>query len=414
MKRGFNAESIAYKSLEFTEKLIHEYGPRLAGSEAGKKAAERLHAELVSVCDRAHMDTFTMRPGAFLGFLRVTPTLFIAASFLLLLGHVWAAAIGFTLAQAIALSQFICYWQVFDPLYAKREGRNVYGVIEPEGEVREQIIISGHHDSAYEFTLMTRVRGAYRACIAGMIVSLITAPALTWAWVIYRAVTGTTPAFATVHVVGVFAALLFILPMYFFKGENGTPGAGDNLIASAMAVKLAGFFGTAKKNGRGRLRNTRLIFLSFDAEEAGLRGSRAFVKKHAEELRSLPTRVLNMDSIYRRDRIKFLISDINGFVKLSREMAEECVAVAGKAGYSTGLFRVYPGVGGTDAAEFAKKNIRATTLIAVPTDVEKERMVYHTPDDTVENIEPGAVEACLHIVYDYIQKKDAEAGTCKY
>jgi len=370
----FRADRLARGALALTEKLITAHGPRLAGSEADFKTAEDLHAEFSAVCDSAHIESFSMRPGSFLGFLRVTPGFFIAAAVLLLLGHVVAAATFFTLASAVAFSQFICYRQVFDPFYTGREGRNVYGVIEPSGEPRGQIVISGHHDSAYEFTLMTRLRGAYRPCVAGIIVSLTAAPLLTWTWVLWLAFTGEAPVFAAAHTYGMFAD------------------------------------GAAKKAGRSPVRHTRLIFLSIDAEEAGLRGARAYAGRHGDELRSLPTRVLNMDSIYRKDRIKFLISDINGFVKLSRDMAEECVAVAEKAGYGAKLFRVYPGVGGTDAAEFAKIGVEATTLIAVPTDVEKEPMVYHTPADTVDNIEPGAVEACLRIVHDYIIKKDAEAG----
>jgi len=48
----------------------------------------------------------------------------------------------------------------------------------------------------------------------------------------------------------------------------------------------------------GRLAQTRLIFASFDAEEAGLRGSRAYVRAHRAELAALPTCNLNIDSIY--------------------------------------------------------------------------------------------------------------------
>jgi len=410
MKKKFDETDLARKSLVLTGKLIEECGPRLAGGEGGRRAAEKLHENLERCCDRAHLETFSMHPGSFLGFMYTSSTLFIAATFLLLFDYVLAAAAGYTLAQIMAFTQFICYWQVFDPLYPEREGRNVYGVIEPVEEARSQIVVSGHHDSAYEFTLMARMPRGYRICVAGMISALTVAPVFAWIIAGFRFMEGTTPQFATYFTWGAFVCFVFIVPMYFFMGKNGTPGAGDNLIASAMVVELARYFGELKKAGGGVLRHTRLVFASFDAEEAGLRGSRAFAKRHRAELLSIPTRVINLDSIYRADRIKFLVSDINGFVKLSRSMAEECVALAGRAGYEAKLFRVYPGVGGTDAAEFAKIGVEATTLIALPTDVEKERMVYHTRDDTVENIEPGAVEACLKIVHEYVMKKCAD--TC--
>ncbi len=410
MKNKFSEKRLARESLDFTEKIIREFGPRPAGSESAQRAAGKLHAELERSCDRAYLEEFDMRPGSFLGFLEVSSTLYIAATILLLFHYIIPATIGYTLATSLAFSQFICYRQVFDFLFRKKKGFNAYGVIEPKGEVRGQVVISGHHDSAYEFTLMKWLRRGYRPCVAGILVSLNAAPLFAWIWIAYQCITGTRPWFAGIYTWAMLASLIFIIPMHFFRSKKGTPGAGDNLIASAMAVKLAEFFGAGKTAGKSSLRHTRLIFLSVDAEEAGLRGARAFAKRHSGELLSIPTRVLNFDSIYRQDRIQFLISDINGFVKLSRGMAEECVEIAGKAGYPAKLFRVYPGVGGTDAAEFAKIGVEATTLIAFQTNVEKEPTVYHTRDDVVDAIEPGAVEACLRIAYEYIMKKDFEAG----
>jgi len=382
----------------------------LTGTENCRRAADELYEELNSACDTAGREPFEVRPGSFLGFMKVSPTLFIAATFLLFFGYVPVAAIVYTIAAFMAFTQFICYRQVFDPFYSVREGVNVYGVIEPVGEVRSQVVVSGHHDSAYEFTLMARLPRAYRFCVAGMILALTLAPVFAWASVASYNLWEGGSWIAPALTVGAIVSFVFMVPMYFFTGRNGTPGAGDNLIASAMIVELAGYYGSAKKTGNHHLRHTRLIFASFDAEEAGLRGSRAFVKRHREELRAVPTSVLNLDSIYRADRIKFLVSDINGFVKLSRSMAEECMAVAARAGYEARTFNVYPGVGGTDAAEFAKIGVEATTLIALPTDVEKERMVYHTQEDTVESIEPGAVEACIRIIHGYIINKDLHAG----
>ncbi len=408
-KRPLNAASLARGALRLTSRIIDRYGPRLTGTENCRRAADELYEEMKPACDTADRESFTMHPGSFLGFMKVSPTFFMAATLLLFFGYFLAAAVAYTIAGFMAFTQFICYRQVFDPFHPLREGVNVYGVIEPAGEVRSQIVVSGHHDSAYEFTLMARLPRLYRFCVAGMILALTLAPVFAWASVASYNLWEGGSGIASALSVGAFVSFVFMIPMYFFTGRNGTPGAGDNLIASAMVVELAKHYGKGNMTGDAALRHTRLIFASFDAEEAGLRGSRAFAKRHRADLLSVPTRVLNMDSIYRADRIKFLVSDINGFLRLSRTMAEECVAVAARAGYKAELFRVYPGVGGTDAAEFAKIGVEATTLIALPTDVEREPMVYHTQDDTVESIEPEAVEACLRIVHEYIMKKDAGA-----
>lgn len=408
-ERPLNAAVLARRALRLTARLIERYGPRLTGTESCRGAADELYEEMKPACDAVERESFTMHPGSFLGFMKVSPTLFIAATFLMFFGYVASAAMVYTIAAIMAFSQFICYREVFDVFYPVREGVNIYGVIEPAGEVRCQVIVSGHHDSAYEFTLMTRLPGIYRFCVAGMILALTLAPVFAWASLVSLTMRGGGSGIASALTVGAFVSLVFIVPMYIFTGRNGTPGAGDNLIASAITVELAKYYGGAKKAGNHMLRHTRLIFASFDAEEAGLRGSRAFVKRHRAKLHAVPTSVLNLDSIYRADRIKFLVSDINGFVRLSRAMAKECMAAAAAAGYESRPFCVYPGVGGTDAAEFAKIGIEATTLIALPTDVEKERTVYHTREDTVENIEPGAVEACIRIIDGYIIKKEAGA-----
>ena len=44
----------------------------------------------------------------------------------------------------------------------------------------------------------------------------------------------------------------------------------------------------------------------------------------------------------------------------------------------------------------------------MPTNIIRDGMVYHTLKDTVEHIEPEAVEATLKIALAYILKKEKE------
>ena len=61
--------------------------------------------------------------------------------------------------------------------------------------------------------------------------------------------------------------LILMLQYFFFVSWDVSPGAGDNLISSAMALRLADHFSNLN------LKHTRLIFLCPDAEESGLRGA---------------------------------------------------------------------------------------------------------------------------------------------
>ena len=393
-----------------TRRVLYVCGARLAGSFACRKAAEIIGKEIGEVTGRADIEEFSVHPTSFLGFIRVAVISYLVSTILLYFGYVIPALAGYLLAVLIAASQFIFYWELFDPFFKKRTGYNVAGVLEPAGEVKQQIILSGHHDSAYEFNFLSHMPKLYSFRIILSFAPVIIVFVMTIIWLVLRTLHGTDPGFAPWLRYGALIALVFVLPGYFFTAREGVPGAGDNMIATAIAIELGRLFRDPGKTGRSILKNTRLIILSVDAEEAGLRGARAYAKRHRAGLTALPAYNFNIDSIYNLNEIQFLTSDINGLQKLSKEMAAECSAIAHELGYSARLFAMTPGGGGTDAAEFAKIGVRATTLIAMPTNLIRGDIVYHTQRDVVSSIEEKAVEASLRIACMYIQRKDREVA----
>lgn len=409
MKKIFEAGRLAKEALDFTRKIIDECGPRLAGTEACKRSGDIIKREMDRQCDRAGIEEFDVHPAALLGFIRTSAVVYIVSSLFLFFGYVVPAATGYTFIAVISLSQFVFYLKVFDRFYKKEKGYNVYGVIEPAGEVRRQIIVSGHHDSAYVFNFFTKFPKLYRIRLVLGVLPMNVALILAWSWVIMKYAFDAPPPFADIFRYGAVVSFVFVAPLYFFIGKNGTPGAGDNMIATAIALKTAGIFGKTGRKKKAALRHTRLIILSFDAEESGLRGARAYARRHRAELQAVPTSCFNMDSIYDLDKIKFLVRDINGFTALSRKMARRCIEIAGRLGYRTKPLVMPFGGGGTDAAELARVGVEATTLLAMPVSVERDAVVYHTPHDTVDHIQPEAVEAVLGILHEYILEMDGEA-----
>jgi aminopeptidase YwaD len=397
----------AGEAIALTGKIIDECSPRLCGSAACKNSAVIIKKELDKYCDSAGIDEFDVHPNAFLGFMKVSAVTYIVSTVLLFLGYPLPAALGYTSSVVLTVSQFVFYLTLFDRLYKKAMGYNVYGVIEPAGEVKQQIIVSGHHDSAFEFTFFKHFPKLYQLRIVLGFLPIDVACALSWTWVVMSHIYGAPPVFADALRYGALLATVLVVPLYFFTAPRGTPGAGDNLVASVIAVKIAEIFSKKKNRGRPALRNTRVILASFDAEEVGLRGARAFAKEHRERLVSVPTYHFNMDCIFDVNKIKFMTADINGFVRLSKGMAKECAAIAGDFGYRAKLFRMFFGAGATDAAELAKIGAEATTLMAMSTKIEKSAFFYHTALDTIDRVQPEAVEACLKIISEYITRKDA-------
>jgi len=200
----------------------------------------------------------------------------------------------------------------------------------------------------------------------------------------------------------------FVLYNLFILNRKGTPGAGDNLIASVMIIELGKILSSLKQVNPKYLKHTRVILTNFDSEEAGLRGSAAFMKAHNEEFHKIPTYHLNFDSLYNYDEFHVLTHDINGLLPLSHEIVEDIVDIGRNHSISLKKFKMIFGGGATDAAESARIEIPSTTIIAMPTNIIREGMVYHTRNDTVEFIEPAVVEGCLKIAWDYILLKDKQ------
>jgi aminopeptidase YwaD len=222
----------------------------------------------------------------------------------------------------------------------------------------------------------------------------------------YMAVTESRPPWMCVALA---VGTIGVVPIFrFFTGEI-SPGAGDNLIATAMAGEIARRFSDRKKAGQG-LKHTRLICLSADAEECGLRGSGAWVTAHRRELLATKTYVVCLDTLYWPDQLHVIERDINGLVALSAGLARELDGIAKQRGVGSHVARMPFGAGATDAASFSRAGIEAASLIACEVSYDlPSHFVYHTPRDTTDAIDPRAIEQVHDVVVAFIERKDEAA-----
>ena len=402
---SFDARESARVALKYTDELIQRFGARLAGSETGRQAAIQICADLSEICGEAQAEDFQTRPAAFMRFHRVSYIFYVAAIVLLWLRQPFGAALSFLIVLLIGELEFGIYKEIVDPLFAEKSCTNVWAALEPQGEAQRQVIISGHHDSAYELTFLRRHQKLYALKIILPDFFQFLGIVYAWYWAAFRLVTGGDPAYWSLTVGVIALGSLSFIPKLFLAAPWGTPGAGDNLIATAITVELARRLALPGQKGKSHLANTRVIFASFDAEEAGLRGSRIFARRHKEELQRLPTAMLNIDSIYKRKEIQLLSNDLNGTVNLDAEVVAECLEIAAALGIPARRMKMVFGGGATDACELAKVGVRATTLIAMPTGLIRDGLAYHTMNDTVAAIEPEAVEACLAIAWEWVRRE---------
>jgi hypothetical protein len=393
-------------TLSRTAALIDLYGPRLAGSSSCKLAARDICSDLAQVCGSASLEPFRTHTGAFMGFYKINTVVFLCGLGSIYLNQAWLAVIAFTFILVGGFLEFGAYKEFYDFLYPIKQCQNVIARLNPQGPVKQQLIISGHHDSAQILNLLRKNQKLYGLKIIAPDIVFFTALIFSWYWMISSLVYGILPVFFMAGKLFLTLGFFLILPKFFTADPKGTPGAGDNLVASMMLVELARLLVDPAHSGKSALNQTRILFVSFDAEESGLRGSRAFVKQHADQLQSLPTYMLNIDSIYNVKHLQFLISDLNGSLRLSNDLARQCQGLAESAGVPARLTRMVFGGGSTDAAELTKVGVHATTMLAMPTQLVRDGLVYHTAKDTVDAIEPEAVCACLEVACRLVEKVD--------
>jgi aminopeptidase YwaD len=399
-----------HRVFKFTNEVVENYPNRLAGTEACRYAADRIKQEFTKYCDpgSVQVEDFTVHPKSFLKYIPALVVLYFIGAVLLFFGFPLTALIIFAIAVFMLYAQFVRYWELLDPYFPKATGYNVYGAIEPEGEVKQQIIVSAHHDAAYVFQLLARFPKYYAWLInAGMLILLL-------GFLVSLVATVLTLLDIAVPVwipVALMVLVVFQIPLAFFTTREVSPAAGDDMIAVAIINETARLFHQAKKSIKNPLNHTRLILASFDAEEAGLRGARAYCSMHNKQLLDTKTYVFNIDTLYKLEDLCFLVKDLNGSVRLSPAMAQDCVDIAKSLGYHAGIAIMPFGAGATDAAEFAKLGVEAINMAGISFDTSKfdTNLVYHTADDLSEYIEPRLVEASLKIIRDYILKKDSQA-----
>lgn len=392
-------------ALQFTDEIVKNFPNRLAGSDSCNRAGEAMAEEFSRHCDynSVKRESFAFHPAAFMKIIRPAVILYVVAVFFIFWKLPAASLFCLLLSLAVFSSQFVFYKKIFDPFFPKAPGYNIYGIVEPYHDVQQQIILCGHHDAAYVFHYMALSPRLYPFIISGGILPFLTGIGLSIAGIIMGNLPWWIPSVMA-------ASFFLVLPLWWFTTDTVSPGAGDNMIAVALANEVTRILADGKKSGNNLLSHTRIVCLSVDAEESGLRGSMAYVLRHAQELASIKSYALCFDTLYKADKLIFFNNDMNLTTDLSDSMANDLVSIAKELGYDARVARMPWGGGSTDAAAFARGGIEATCMLAFDLNVGKlpEDLVYHTLKDTTDAIEPAIVKQALNVTIDYILKKDKE------
>jgi len=388
---------------EIITRIIEECGPgRMPCSSQEAQSAEIIKNELEKMCDDVALEPFSCNPRAFLGYIKIDVIL-VLTSFLafflipLNLTNYWGYIMTF-ISFSLNLISFLILWNEFfnyrefiDPLFKSKNSQNVVGRIYPEEDVKRILIFSGHHDSALEFNLLTRLKLGYPIIIllgiSIMIIWLITSLVIVLLILINL---------FYYEIFIVFILILFVIGMpalvglFFFVSfgdkANTVPGAVDNLSAVAIVVAIGKYLSSHKnivpKNTEIRL----------------------------EELKKYDAECVNMDAIQSKDNISIIDFEPSTRTKHSDVMVRKLKEAAKNAkikvnesalGGSGKIEKIIGQItGGTDATAFSKAGIKALNISAM--NIKEMLQFYHQPTDTIDKIEHGSLEEVLKLSIAYI------------
>ncbi len=391
-------------AIKSIKNVCKNFGPRPVGSEAEMKAQEYMQADLEKWCDEVKREEYKCSDKAFMAWVPIGATLIILNVLAFTLGINVAGLVLSCLALFFVLAEFIFYKPVLDVFFPKKTSGNVYGVRKASGEVKKRIILSGHTDSAFEWTYTYK---GGRPVVALIIVTAVIGILLGIAANIYGMIHFGGPvgsivwgqqgniALRIIAIVMYITVPVFVMALKFCDYKRPVVGANDDLTGCFISCAAAKFL----SDNDIRFENTEVAVLCAGGEEAGLRGAKAFAKANHDMLHQdgVETIFVGFDTIRELDFLDIYEKDMTGMVKNDRRVAELIQSAAKTVGFDVHIGTI--ALGSTDAAAMSQAKVPASSIVAMdPTPAR----YYHTRLDDADNLSPQAIEAGVKIALETV------------
>jgi hypothetical protein len=384
-------------ALKHIKTICKQFGPRPVGSESEINAQEYLAKELETTCDTVLKEEYKCSDKAFMSWVPIGAVMLILSAAFFTFGlPVVSLAIG-CVTLFMILAEFIFYKPVLDIFFPKKTSVNVTGIRKASGETKRRIIFSGHVDSAFEWTYTYH---GGRPVVAGIIVTAVIAVLLNIGGGIYGLIAGDGIVWTDDNLaLKIIAVVMYVtIPVlgaaiFFCNYKRPVTGANDDLSGCLVSAAVLKFMDA----NNIRFENTEVVALMAGGEEAGLRGSKAWAKAHADEMKAdgIETVFVALDTIREIDFMAIYDKDMTGMVKNDKRAAALVQTAAKNMGYDVPIKAIE--LGSTDAAAMSQAGIPATAFTAM--DPSPARY-YHTRLDAEDNLDPRMMETGLKIALE--------------
>ena len=383
--------------------ICSAYGPRPCGAQSDIDAQKYMLEGIKKYSDEAWRECFRVNPDAFMSFVPIAGACMYGATAanIIAANKCKKSALGSLGLIGTALSgivgEFLLYKKPLDPFFKEKEGGNVIAVRKASGETKRRIILSGHTDSAPEWTY------TYKFGSNGSYVVLV--PAI--AGLLYTGATAVVNLTSKNKKLKKAMSLgqLAFAPAYaglfnFTNGKKYVEGANDDLSGCYVSAAVMKYL----SDNDIRFENTEIVCLLAGGEECGLRGSKAFFEAHPEYKNDgVETVFIGFDTIRDEEYMMIYEKDMTGTVPNDKKVCELLKNAAAKCGKDVPVGAIP--LGSTDAAAASQAGIKAASFVAMdpaPADY------YHTRRDTADILVPETIEKTIEIalqtVFDFDEK----------
>ncbi len=373
------------------------YGPRPCGEASERKAQEDMLEELLSFCDEARRETFKVNPDAFMSFVPIASACCMGAGAInAVASHKKSkaslASLGLIGAGMAGLvGEFLFYKKVYDPFFKEKESGNVIAIKKAKGETKRRIILSGHTDSAPEWTYTYKFGSHGSFIVAGPAIAGLLYTAATAAVTL----SGKKPQLAKKMAVGQAAFLPAYAALFkFTNNKKYVEGAIDNLTGCYIASAVMKFL----HENEITFENTEVVAMLAGGEEAGIRGSKAFFEAHPEyQNDGVETVFISIDTIRDEEFTTIYNKDMTGTVKNDMRVCNLLKRAGEKVGMDIPIAPIP--LGSTDAAAASQVGIPASAIVSMDPAPAK---YYHTRLDTPDILIPECLEKILKLTLEAV------------
>ena len=378
--------------------LAEVIGPRGSTTEGERRGSEYCYEVLAGLGFSPHLESLSSARSIYHPHL-IAALMFLTAWLIYPLGGRVTAAIA-ALLSLIALTSELLELSFHDNLLRrlipKGQSQNVFAIIPPKEEHRQDLILIGHVDShrtplifrsprwVSAYTIFTTV--AFVAFLAQAFLFLLGMIA-GWEWV--------WPASAP----GAVCAVLLLALCIQADLTPFSPGANDNATGVGLVLSLA----EALRDSP--LRYTRVWAVCTGCEEVQHYGAAAFFARHRTEFRNPVALVFEMlgcsgPAWLIKEGIVVPFRADKRLAKLAEELAQ--------AHPEWGAFPTSLSGGNTEMADALRAGIPAITLIGIGRRGDKP--YWHRIDDTPDKMNPAVMERAWAFAWAFIQALDQQAG----